>query len=71
MDELGKCKNIQCKDGIKWYITCEAIGGNPPERFTLRCTSDGSEDIAITVPKPIDMMNDQELCDLIESQNRI
>ncbi len=70
MDELGKCKKIQCKDGIKWDMTCEAIGGNPPERFTLRCTSDGGEDISITAPKPLDMMKDQELCDLIATQNQ-
>lgn len=80
MDELGQCKKIQCK-GIKWDITVEGgdvVGGNYSaqptgeniklERYTLRCISDSGEDISITAPKPLDMMDDQELCDLIESQ---
>ena len=69
MDEFEKCKKIQCKDGITWDIKCvstSSISGNPPEGFILSCTSDGGEDISITAPKPLDMMKDNELCDLID-----
>ena len=66
MDEFGKCREIEC-DGTKWGITC--VGIAKPGGFTLRCTpKDGREYISIPAPKRLDMMTDQELCDLIESE---
>lgn len=69
-DEIGKRRKIQCKDGIKWDILCVTVttGIRNPQAFILKCTSDGGKDIAITAPKPLDMMKEQELCDLIESK---